>query len=161
MFHMKRRDFLSFCVVTSGWLFASPHTPPPPPHLCKTLQKVQLHIAPPLTSQRLNPTDFLIQTLFHPTYDKDIRAFVIEGAMALYDLHGEGLFGYSPPQMEKILRTYEQEPQGSKWLGRMMILTLEAMLGDPIYGGNLGGEVWRGLGEPPPNPQPKVQYLYG
>jgi len=81
--------------------------------------------------------------------------------MALYDLHGEGLFGYSPPQMEKILRTYEQEPQGSKWLGRMMILTLEAMLGDPIYGGNIRGGVWSALGEPPPNPQPKVQYLYG
>ncbi len=166
MFHMKRRDFLVLSLSTTGWLLAQPVSQPPrqlSQNIYRTLQKVQHHIAPPLATNLVNInnlTDFLESTIYHHTYDRDIRAFVIEGAQKLLEREGEKLFTYDHVKMEKMLRMYEEEGFGSRWLSRIMILTLEGMLGDPVYGVNTGSIAWRALGEPTSYPQPKERYIF-
>ena len=60
----------------------------------------------------------------------------------------------SAQQREVILRTFEAGVQGQIWLTLVMGYTLEAYVGDPVYGGNPGGIVWQWLGHTAGFPRP-------
>ena len=129
--------------------------------VAKTIGKVQAHLFPegsPLPSaSSSDAVGFVMETIHHPRYDRDIRAFVIEGARDLVRRE-RGLVAYTPSQMEQALRAYEQTSRGRAWLHRIMILSLEALLSDPLYGGNKGAFGWRVLGTWGGVPRPTEQY---
>ncbi len=104
-------------------------------------------------------TRFLTETVLHPTYDRDIRAFVIEGAKELMLREKGKLLGYNHGAMEAALRRYEATDYGSNWLSRIMILSLEALLGDPVYGSNVGEAGWRTVQSFGGQPRPKTRYI--
>jgi len=129
--------------------------------VAKTIGKVQAHLFPegsPLPSaSSSDAVGFVMETIHHPRYDRDIRAFVIEGARELVRRE-RGLVAYTPSQMEQALRAYEQTSRGRAWLHRIMILSLEALLSDPLYRGNKGALGWRTLGTWGGVPRPTEQY---
>ncbi len=102
---------------------------------------------------------FLIETVAHPTYDRDIRAFIIDGAKELMLRENGKLLGYNHGAMEAALRRYEATDYGSNWLSRIMILSLEALLGDPVYGSNVGEAGWRTVQSFGGQPRPKTRYI--
>ena len=110
------------------------------------------------SAKAMHVTLFLYKTIIHKCYDRDIRAFVLEGAKEL--LHRNNDFIYlSYSEKEKILHEYEATEYGSAWLSRIMILSLEGILSDPIYGANINQAGWKALGALGGEPRPKSRYL--
>ena len=104
---------------------------------------------------------FVETTIFHPSYDRDIRRFVITG-MERFDRATKGRFVQLNAQAkEKALRDFEATAYGASWLRRMLILGCEGLLGDPIYGANLRGKQWQRLGVQGGLPRPKTRYIWG
>ena len=127
------------------------------------IAKVQRHMFPKggklPDAETMRMTRFLIETVSHPTYDRDIRAFVIEGAKELMLREKGKLLDYDRNAMERALRNYEKTDYGSNWLSRIMIVSLEALLGDPVYGSNVGEAGWKALQSFGGQPRPKTRYI--
>ncbi len=102
---------------------------------------------------------FVYETITHPSYDRDIRAFVVEGAKVFEKRTKGRLIWMSERERERALREYEATEYGDSWLGRMMTLGLEGLLGDPIYGANPKEAGWRALGTQGGQPRPSQRYL--
>lgn len=62
---------------------------------------------------------------------------------------------------ETVLRAVEQSgSQGSAWLQEIIRYILEALLSDPVYGGNPHGIGWKWLGHTPGFPRPPREKRY-
>jgi len=129
----------------------------------KTIFAVQEHMFPPHSklpsSSMMHATTFLFDTLKHKSYDKDIRAFVIEGAKELQNREKGRFFAMTEKEREKALRAYEETEYGSNWLSRIMTLTMEGMFCDPIYGSNIQEAGWKALHALGGKPRPTTRYL--
>ncbi len=111
------------------------------------------------SAKEMNVTAFLIETVVHKTFDKDIRAFVIEGAKELQNREKGRFATLSREEKERALRAYEESSYGSSWLARIMTLTMEGMFGDPIYGGNTEERGWKALKTQGGRPRPTSRYI--
>lgn len=165
---MKRRDFIvtSSLLGLVSMLDAKCSKVPlskPLHKIEKTIALVQEHLFPQgskiPSAQVMNVTQFLIETITHETYDRDIRLFVIEGAEEL-ERREKGRFGfYLSKEREKALRRYEETSYGRSWLTRIMTLTMEGIFGDPVYGSNLHESGWKALDTYGGLPRPKGRYI--
>lgn len=128
-----------------------------------TLSAVQEHLFPEgstLPSARSMKTiEFLFETMMHKSFDKDIKAFVVEGAKEL-DQREKGRFtSMTKEEKEIALRAYEETNYGSSWLSRIMTLTMEGLFSDPIYGSNIKEAGWQALSSYGGFPRPKTRYI--
>ncbi|MCB4762724.1 MAG: gluconate 2-dehydrogenase subunit 3 family protein [Sulfurovum sp.] len=166
---MKRRTFMVF-----GSLVGIPMPLSLKAHSTSTQQKefiqvretiaaVQAHMFPEggklPSAKRMHTITFTEETIFHATYDKDIRAFVIDGARELMGRERGEFLAYNALQKEKALRSYESTAYGSSWLARIMVLTMEALFSDPIYGSNTKLFGWRAINSFGGKPRPKTRYI--
>ncbi len=111
------------------------------------------------SAREMNATQFLFETVSHRTYDRDIRTFVIEGALELQNREKGRFASMNNEEKEKALRTYEESSYGRNWLSRIMTLTMEGMFGDPIYGSNVKESGWKALQSFGGQPRPKSRYI--
>jgi len=129
----------------------------------KTIHSVQQHLFPEgskiPSARSMNVTPFLLETIIHPSYDKDIRLFVIEGAEELESREEGKFIDLSEKEKERALRSYEETHYGSNWLSRIMTLTMEGMFSDPIYGSNVKEAGWKALGSYGGLPRPTTRYI--
>ena len=129
------------------------------------IRAVQEHMFPEgsyLPSAReMQTTRFLFETISHKTYDKEIRAFVIEGAKELQRREKGKFASMGEEEKENALRAYEESSDGANWLARIMTLTMEGMFGDPVYGSNIQESGWTALHTSGGNPRPKNRYIEG
>jgi hypothetical protein len=129
----------------------------------KTIQSVQQHLFPEgsqiPSARSMNVTQFLLETITHPSYDKDIRVFVIEGAEELESREDGKFTSLSEKEKERALRSYEETHYGSNWLSRIMTLTMEGIFSDPIYGSNVKESGWKALASYGGLPRPTTRYI--
>ncbi|WP_457595631.1 gluconate 2-dehydrogenase subunit 3 family protein [Hydrogenimonas sp.] len=165
---MKRRKFLAAGAAMVAWgsvRFLYPASPPADKERERAFEiigSVQRHFFPKGLSmpdaERFGALEYLKATMAHPTFDPDIRAMLFEGARRL-DLLSEGAFpSASSEEKERLLRRFEADSFGGYWLAQLMNLTLEALLGDPLYGGNREESGWRAFALVPGKPRPKERY---
>lgn len=164
---IKRRDFL----VLGSILGLAPYLKAETPTAFKkefervkaTLEAVQLHMFPQKSllpdAESMRMTLFLYETLSHPSYDKDIKAFVLEGAKELQTREKGKFVSMTEEEKEKALRAYEETNYGSNWLSRIMTLSMEALFSDPIYGSNVKEAGWKAVDAYGGTPRPKNKYL--
>lgn len=164
---MKRRHFLilgaATGIVSSLPAKSTPHPTSAFRKVRATIAAVQAHMFPiggtlPSATE-MDTIGFLEETLFHPTYDRDIRAFVIEGAQELERRTDGEFLNYDTAHKEQALRAYEQTGYGANWLSRIMTLSMEALFGDPIYGSNKGEAGWKALKSFGGEPRPRSRYI--
>jgi len=128
-----------------------------------TIRAVQEHMFPEASklpgAKSMNATVFLYDTISHKSYDKDIRAFVIEGAKELSRREKGKFVTLTTAEKEKSLRAYEETNYGSSWLSRIMTLTMEGILSDPIYGANIKEAGWKSISSYGGFPRPKTKYM--
>jgi len=128
-----------------------------------TIKSVQEHMFPPSSklpsAQSTSVTKFLFETMMHKSFDKDIKAFVLEGAKEL-ELREKGRFvSMQKKEKEHALREYEKTSYGSSWLSRIMTLTMEGMFSDPIYGSNIKEAGWKSVDAYGGYPRAKIKYM--
>jgi gluconate 2-dehydrogenase gamma chain len=94
--------------------------------------------------------------------ERDTRAAVrdrIRGGAARLDAlaraRGAADFAALPPAArDAVLADWFDTPEGDRWFDAVMPFTLEALLGDPVHGGNPEGIAWDWLGHRPGWPRP-------
>lgn len=128
-----------------------------------TLMAVQEHLFPEgskLPSARsMKVTQFLFETMMHQSFDRDIKAFVIEGAQELENREKGRFVTMTDQEKEKALRAYEETQYGRNWLSRIMTLTMEGLFCDPIYGSNIQEAGWKVISSYGGFPRPTTRYI--
>lgn len=164
---MKRRKFL----ILGSIVGFSPYLPAKEistfekafKKLEPTLRAVQEHLFPEggklPSAKSMKVTQFLFETMMHKSFDKDIKAFVLEGAKELEKREKGRFVSMTQKDKEIALRTYEETNYGSSWLSRMMTLTMEGLFCDPIYGSNVKEAGWQALSSYGGFPRPKTRYI--
>jgi len=111
---------------------------------------------------------YLRNTLKDPAADGEDREFIFKGVGWLNDLtqetNGKPFIGLGEAQRETMLRKIEQSEAGQNWLSLLLTYLLDALLADPVYGGNPGGIGWQWLQHQPGFPRPpadKTWYRLG
>ncbi len=137
-----------------------------------TLAEVQEHLFPPGdSSEQTSPgakdiaaLRFLRNMLDAPDTDAEEKSFILNGVNWLNDLSEKNyqskFVKLSSENKETILRQIETSNAGSRWLSLMMSYLIEALLSDPVYGGNKDQQGWKWLEHIPGFPTPTVDKVY-
>lgn len=133
------------------------------------IESVQDHLLPSEPdapgARDVHATAYLDRTLADPKFDPDIKGFILKGIGWLEEI-AEGREGRSfpliePARREELLQQIATSGAGERWLSTLITYTLEALLADPLYGGNPGGIGWKWLGHDPGRPRPTPDKIYG
>jgi len=134
-----------------------------PKDIYLTLEAIISHFFPSIghlpSAQEFGAMEFLDSTIYHRTFDRDIRDFIIRGAESFIRESRGAFLKYNQIERERVLREFESSSIGGDWLSRIMILSMEALLSDPIYGGNIRESGWRALDIDEGKPQPSVRFV--
>lgn len=112
------------------------------------------------SAKEFRAIEFLNSTIYHKSFDRDIRELVIDGAKEFIKYSKGKFLTYNRKEREKLLREYEESSSGANWLSRIMVLSIEALLSDPIYGGNFKKSGWIALKTDAGEPRPKSRYIF-
>jgi len=127
------------------------------------ISEVQEHMFPENSklpsAKKMHAITFLYETIIHKSYDKDMRIFILKGAEKLNKRTKGKFLTMTISNKEQALRDYEETKYGSSWLSYLMVLTMEGMLSDPIYGSNIQQTGWKSLKTSGGEPRPLKKYL--
>lgn len=134
-----------------------------------TIEAVQDHLLPSEPdapgARDLNATAYLDRTLADSGFDPDVKGFLLKGIGWLEEIaqSQEGLLFHQvdPGKREDLLRQIADTGAGERWLSNLITYCMEAMLADPLYGGNPNGIGWNWLGHDPGQPRPTPDKIYG
>lgn len=109
------------------------------------------------SAKEFNATSYLQINLKHKSFDKDDREYILQGAIDFNDSFPNFLNANEREKQNIIERTKNGE-YGESWLTKLVYYGIEAMLSDPIYGGNTDEIAWKSLNHQTGRPQPKQKY---
>lgn len=105
---------------------------------------------------------YLYQVLQTADFDPEEKHFILDGVQQLdnvsHELHHAAFLQLNTSQRESVLQEVATYRVGDRWLGALLTYILEALLSDPVYGGNPDGIGWRWLEHIPGFPQPPTPY---
>ena len=134
----------------------------------KILSAVHMHMLPVSENEpdasSINATAYLKSVLEWPGVNDSDKKFILDGVGWLNGL-AEKQFNKTFDQLdtntkEIVLRTVEKSQAGENWLSLIMLYLIEALLTDPVYGGNANGQGWKWLEHHPGFPTPTVDKRY-
>jgi len=171
-----RRTFLSGAAGFLAMLFLSPvivrtiknRSPALPKDPWPTLTIVQEHLFPPEPdspgAKEINAISYLRNVLADPAIDKDRKKFILNGVKWLNELaierHKADFTHLSYSQQANMLQQIAKTTAGRNWISALLSYILEALLSDPVYGGNPNGIGWKWLEHRPGHPRPPVDKRY-
>lgn len=134
----------------------------------KTLRAVQRHLFPSTETSpgadEINALFYLQLVLLDPALDPRDQKFIINGISWLgeecQNKFSAGFTQLEYAQKEQILREIEKENWGERWLSYLLKYIFEALLADPLYGGNPEGIGWEWLTHTPGLPRPTEANRY-
>jgi len=137
-------------------------------HPWKTFSVVQEHLFP--NDQNgpgagdVNATSYLKFVLDAPDTDEEERKFILEGVTWLDGIaeeqKGKAFLRLSFDDQEPVLKKIADSRAGGSWLSYLLLYILEALLSDPVYGGNPDGIGWKWLQHQPGFPRPPDNKRY-
>lgn len=133
-----------------------------------TLANVQEHLFPADSqspgAEDISALGFLRNMLDAPDTRAEEKSFILNGVSWLNDLsqknHTQSFIQLDSTEKEIILRNIENSQAGSRWLSLMMSYLIEALLSDPVYGGNKDKKGWLWLQHTPGFPTPDSDQVY-
>jgi len=135
-------------------------------HALQTLAAVQDHLFPrgdgvsdidAPGADDINALAYLQSALEDPSLAED-RQFIHNGVGWLDDLsattYEKNFLQLDRDGREALLRDIAKSSAGDNWLSTLLLYIFEALLTDPVYGGNPGGIGWAWLEHTPGFPRP-------
>ncbi len=95
-----------------------------------------------------------------PTYKTLLKKGLVQLEGIAMDLKGKRFLALSTEDGERVLRLMEATQDGRQWISEILQFILEALLGDPVYGGNPDGIGWKWLDHIPGFPRPPASRKY-
>ncbi len=138
-------------------------------HRWAVLEAVQSHLFPSEQSapgaREIKALDYLRFVILDKGLDIEDRQFILRGVDWLEDLAQEDLaksfLQLNDEEKERILTKIAASTAGGNWLSTIQLYICEALLSDPVYGGNPEGIGWKWLGHNPGFPRPTAHKRYG
>lgn len=109
------------------------------------------------SAKEFNAIGFLKEVTSHYSFDKDDKELLFQGAKDFNKSFPEFLTS-NQEQKEKFVQRANESSYGQEWLNKVIYYGIEAMLSDPIYGGNTKEIAWKSLNHKTGKPQPKMKY---
>ena len=140
------------------------------PQQQQTIEAVQEHLYPKGPdypgATDIGAARYLEWAITVPETDPDIRNTIVNGIGRLHDATTERFDTVFTElefmQKERLLRYLADETRwGRVWLSMVLTYVLEALLADPVYGGNPDQVGWRWLEHQPGFPRPPADKIYG
>ncbi len=133
-----------------------------------TIYVVQNHLFPSEAdspgAKEINAITYLQNVISSFTIDQDEKEFILNGVKWLNDLSlekQEAIFTQlSFSQRTEMLHQITGSKAGRKWVSKLLSYIFEALLSDPVYGGNLDGIGWKWLHHHPGFPRPPKHKRY-
>lgn len=111
----------------------------------------------------INANFYLDKIFQHSRISSEDKEFIRDGVKWLNEeavsKYKKKYVNLSSKQRQKVLQDVANTDWGESWLKNIMMYMMEAMLGDPIYGGNIGERGWKWLNHKTGKPRPKKAYL--
>jgi len=115
-------------------------------------------------ARSINATSYLKFVVEAPDTDPLDRDFILGGVDWLNRLaisRFTGIFAScESKQQQKLLQEISQSQAGERWMSFLMTYIMEALLSDPVYGGNPNGIGWKWLQHTPGFPHPPLNKRY-
>lgn len=112
----------------------------------------------------VHATAWLHNALLMPDVEPTHRDFMRDGVIRLETtslaVQKKSFIQLNEEQREIVLRTTEKDHEGKTWLRESLRYILEAMLSDPVYGGNPNAIGWNWLKHEPGFPRPPKEKRY-
>ncbi len=136
-----------------------------------TIATVQDHLFPSETGApgavEINALTYLHDYLSNPITDPNDVTFILSGTHLLQIFSKQNsanrsadFSDLSVEERELILRKFEKEAAGKRWLINILNYLFEALLTDPVYGGNPDGIGWQWLEHRAGDPHPPANKRY-
>jgi len=136
----------------------------------QVVRAVQMHLLPSELgapgAADINATAYLEVAITAPGIDPDTRNTIVNGVGRVQDASRERFdvlfdeLGFE--QREPLLRYLADETRwGRAWLSLVLYYLFEALLSDPVYGGNTDEIGWRWLEHQAGFPRPPADKIYG
>ncbi len=109
------------------------------------------------SAKEFNAIGFLKEVSSHNSFDKDDKELLFQGARDFNDTFPEFLSSNKDKKLS-FIQSANGSSYGQEWLNKVIYYGIEAMLSDPIYGGNVNEIAWKSLGHETGKPQPKQKY---
>lgn len=159
---MKRREFLaSTALVSLSTALNSKEVEKQDSKVWLVLDEVYLILFPKTkkmpSSKEFGVIAYLQEVMFHPSFKKDDKEFILQGAKDFLDSFPDFLTSKTK-QKEQYVKDASESSYGNSWLDSLVYYGIEAMLSDPIYSGNTKQIGWQSLNHQTGLPQPKVKY---
>lgn len=177
---MKRRDFLkasSAAALAAGLPLPNAQPTGDSDRNARTfnhdqwsvIETVQDHLLPSEPespgARDVQAAAYLDVTLSDPKFDPEIKDFVLKGIGWLDEIARERKDNafplLQPGEREGLLLQIAETDAGERWLSTLISYALEALLADPLYGGNPDGIGWKWLEHDPGKPRPTPGKIYG
>ena len=134
----------------------------------KTIEVVQNHLFPADAdspgANEINAIAYLRNIIASHLIDQDEKEFIINGVKWLNDLSLEkkkAVFTkLSYSQRTEMLHKITESKAGRRWISKLLSYIFEALLSDPVYGGNPAGIGWKWLNHHPGFPRPPKHKRY-
>ena len=114
------------------------------------------------SAQDIQATLYLHLVLQTPNFDAAERKFILDGVSWLDQYAREqnksAFLTLAAPKQDAVLRAITHSSAGDRWVGALLNYVLEALLSDPVYGGNPQGIGWQWLQHQPGFPRPTKPY---
>jgi gluconate 2-dehydrogenase gamma chain len=108
----------------------------------------------------IGATVYLYNAIENPNADGEDKDFIFRGIGWLdgltRDQHKKTFVQLSTIQQDEIIRQIVKSRAGRNWVSMLLTYTLEALLADPVYGGNKNGSGWKWLQHQPGYPTPSA-----
>ncbi len=170
---MKRRRFLAFCTLAGASVLLQASPP-------RYARVVNLYVEPYQTLallqndlmagsgiekilNNINAISYL-RGVFEDSYiGSEEKAFLKNGVNWLHEtaqeLYKLPYYRLEYSQRQSVLTHFTAERWGENWLRTLLGYFFEAMLGDPVYGGNIAEAGWHYLNHQSGLPRPKEPCL--
>ncbi len=123
---------------------------------------VQQHLFPAEVkapgAREINALAYLQFVVTDTTLDAEDREFITQGAVWMegmaQQMHKASFTKLDEKDREAVLRRIAASDSGENWLSTLMLYIVEALLTDPVYGGNTDQLGWKWLEHIPGFPRP-------
>lgn len=106
----------------------------------------------------IGATIYLHDAIENPVADAADKDFIFRGVGWLNGLtqerHKLTFLQLTSTQQQEVIEEIVKSRAGRNWVSTLLTYTLEALLTDPVYGGNINGTGWKWLQHQPGYPAP-------
>ncbi len=162
MFLKSRRTFLQKSFLTSAVLVMSGGELFGAVSPLQTIELLQQDLFPSTpnvpTPKDINAYAYLVTILHHSRVSDANKAFIRNGVQWLneeaIEIYNKTYIKLSAQERQNTLKSIAKYRWGENWIDTILTYIFEAMLGDPIYGGNKNKAGWRWLHHKGGDPRP-------